>query len=49
MNDAFDQKIKALDSAIEDAEHMIQTYKRMLDEKQEVLEALRDRRVKYSL
>tara|TARA_R100001230_G_C5651939_1_gene157013 strand:- start:757 stop:930 length:174 start_codon:yes stop_codon:yes gene_type:complete len=49
MNDALEKKIKALDDAIQDVEDSVRIHKKILVEKQEILEALRDRRVKYSL
>ena len=49
MNDELEKKIKALDSAIQDVEDSVRIHKKILVEKQEILEALRDRRVKYSL
>jgi hypothetical protein len=49
MNDAFENKIKALDSAIQEVEDSVRIHQKILTEKQEILEALRDRRVKYSL
>jgi len=49
MNDELEKKIKALDDAIQDVEDSVRIHKKILVEKQEILEALRDRRVKYSL
>ena len=45
----LEQKITALDNAIKDAERTIKIHKKILAEQNEILEALRDRRVKYSL
>lgn len=49
MSDEIDVRLQSLDNAIQSAENDIRVWKKLLDEKQEVLEALRDRRVKYSL